>query len=331
MAARMTETDTRVAIACQGGGTHTAFTAGALKRLLPAVTTDYDLVGMSGTSGGALCAVTAWYGLMTDGPARATELLDAVWRDTAATSPAEQILNETALWRSRIEDTGFPIPQVSPYTIPGHYAQRWFRQLVERHIEFERFDDLATATSPRVTIAAVNVNLGTFETFTDAAITPEAMVASAAVPHLFEAVEVNDHWHWDGLFSQNPPVRDFLTGGGPKPDELWVIQINPQTRDSRPTSLGEITDRRNELAGNLSLTQELQFIETVNEWVEEGYLPDEYKHVEVRCLTLDRDLDYASKFDADLDFIRELMAVGEAQAERFLAGDLDDSCPGIER
>ena len=168
----MSDTDTQLAIACQGGGAHTAFTAGALKRLLPAVTTDYDLVGLSGTSGGALCAVTAWYGLMTDGPARAAELLDAVWADAAATSPTEQLLNEAALWNSRLDHSALPIPHVSPYAIPGQYAQRWFRQLVERHIAFEQFDALVTATSPQVTIATVNVNTGTFETITDAAITP---------------------------------------------------------------------------------------------------------------------------------------------------------------
>lgn len=314
----MANTDLKVAIACQGGGSHNAFTGGAVKQLLPAVAMDYDLVGVSGTSGGALCAVTAWYGLMSDSPEYAGELLDAVWADVAATSPAAQMVNDAVVGSVSLEDSGLPIPQVSPYAIPGEGGQRWYRRLLEQHIDFERFEALLTDTSPQMTIGTVNVNSGAFETVTDAAITPEAMIASAAVPNLFEAIRLNGHWKWDGLFSHNPPVRTFLTGDGPKPDEIWVIQIYPQTREGRPTSLVEIADRRNELAGNLSLNQELEFIETVNKWVKRGYLPDEYKHVTVRRLLLDLDLNAASKLDRDPGFIRELVEYGEEQADEFL-------------
>jgi NTE family protein len=300
-----------------------------LKRLLPAVEADHDLVGLSGTSGGALCAVTAWYGLLTGGPEQAAELLDAVWDDVATDSWRAQLTNTWLGWYTRLEKSGAPVPQVSPSRIPGRPAQRWFRRLVERHIRFDQFDDLVTDTSPTVTIATVNVNSGAFERYSDSNITSERMVASAAVPHLFVPVELDGDWHWDGLLSQNPPVRQFLTDDGPKPDELWVIQINPQTREDRPTSLGEIADRRNELAGNLSLNQELHFIEAVNDWIEAGHLPDDYKYVEVRCLTLDRELDYASKFERDPDFIRELREYGEAQTDKFLAGELDDACPAM--
>lgn len=315
----MSESDSKhVAIACQGGGSHTAFTAGALQQLLPTVTTEYDLTGLSGTSGGALCAVTAWYGLVSDGPDHANALLDAVWADIAACSPTEQLVNAATVWGTRVEHSGLPVPQVSPYAVPGRGSQRWYRRLLERHIEFDRFEQLATDHSPQVTVGTVNVNTGKFERFSDAAITPDVMLASAAVPQLFEAVKMNGHWHWDGLFSQNPPVRHFLTGEAPKPDELWVIQINPQTRDDRPTSLGEITDRRNELAGNLSLNQELHFIETVNEWVKQGYLTDEYKQIEIRRLILDWELDYSSKLDRDPDFLEELMDHGNTRATEFL-------------
>ncbi len=93
-----------------------------------------------------------------------------------------------------------------------------------------------------MTVGTVNVNSGVFETFTDDAITARTVLASAAFPLLYKAVELNGHWHWDGLFSQNPPIREFLTSDRPKPDEIWVIQIEPQTRDDRPTSLAEITD-----------------------------------------------------------------------------------------
>ncbi|MGH3232514.1 MAG: patatin-like phospholipase family protein, partial [Streptosporangiaceae bacterium] len=113
------------------------------------------------------------------------------------------------------------------------------------------------------------------------------MLASAAIPNLFRAVRLEDGTYWDGLFSQNPPVRELLEV---EPDELWVIQINPQQLDAEPTTLAEIADRRNELAGNLSLYQELAFIEKIDQLLESGQLSPEtkYKQVVVRVIELSR-------------------------------------------
>ncbi|EMA29844.1 patatin-like phospholipase family protein [Haloarcula japonica] len=307
-----------VAIACQGGGSHSAFTAGALQRLLPAVDGESNLVGLSGTSGGALCAVTAWYGLLSEGPDYAGQLLEDIWCDVAATTPPSFLLNESLVWRKRLQNLMVPTTDVSPYATPGRPGQRWYLSLLDRHIDFDEFDALADEAPPHVTVGTVNVNSGVFETFTDAAITPKAVLASAAFPLLYKAVELNGHWHWDGLFSQNPPIREFLTSGRPKPDEIWVIQIEPQTRDDRPTSLAEITDRRQELSGNISLNQELFFVRKVNDWVEKGYLPDGFKHVEIRRLTLDKKLTAASKRDRDPRFIEDLMETGRTEADEFL-------------
>ncbi|MFU1782238.1 patatin-like phospholipase family protein [Haloarcula japonica] len=307
-----------VAIACQGGGSHSAFTASALQRLLPAVDSESNLVGLSGTSGGALCAVTAWYGLLSEGHDYAGQLLEDIWCDVAATTPPSFLLNESLVWRKRLQNRMLPAPDISPYATPGGVGHDWYLSLLDRHIDFAEFDALADEAPPHVTVGTVNVNSGVFETFTDAAITPKAVLASAAFPLLYKAVELNGHWHWDGLFSQNPPIREFLTSGRPKPDEIWVIQIEPQTRDDRPTSLAEITDRRQELSGNISLNQELFFVRKVNDWVEKGYLPDGFKHVEIRRLTLDKKLTAASKRDRDPRFIEDLMETGRTEADEFL-------------
>ena len=120
----------------------------------------------------------------------------------------------------------------------------------------------------------------------------------------------------DGLVSQNPPVRDLPDAN---PDEIWVIQINPERRDVEPKSVGEILDRRNELAGNLSLNQELFFIEKINELVHKKFLAgSKYKYIKVRRIEMIHDLDYASKLDRSSSFIQDLMDYGEVQAEEFL-------------
>ena len=105
----------RVAIACQGGGSHTAFTAGVLKRLFRSdELRDYQIVGFSGTSGGAVCALLAWYALITNEPQRMGQLLDEFWADNSANTPLEQIVNWWVVWGSALEH--FVVtPAVSPY------------------------------------------------------------------------------------------------------------------------------------------------------------------------------------------------------------------------
>ena len=155
---------------------------------------------------------------------------------------------------------------------------------------------------------------------TNEEVTSEAVLASAAVPDLFEAVKIHGHYHWDGLFSQNPPIDDLLTvDADHKPAELWVIQINPQVREGEPTSLEAITDRRNELSGNLSLNQELRFVERVNAWIDEGHLPEsDFTRTEVHRIQLGRAYHCSTKVDRSPEFLGELMQLGAERAAAFL-------------
>jgi NTE family protein len=196
----------------------------------------------------------------------------------------------------------------------------------------------AGAEAPLLLLGAVDVLSGSFKAFNSAhgEISTDAVLASAAIPHLFRSVPVDGNLYWDGLFSQNPPVGDLLDA---HPDEIWVIQINPTERVTEPTSVVEIEDRRNELGGNLSLYQELNFIERIDRLIERGALRgDSYRPVTVRILEMNRPpsserLGYASKLNRDPRFLRTLIQQGEEQAGEFLAalrfeqawddGDLD--------
>jgi NTE family protein len=311
---------TRIAIACQGGGSHTAFTAGVLKGLFREWGEEYELVGISGTSGGAINALAAWYGLVTADEERAIELLDSVWEDLSASGPSDRALNGFVVGMSWLESTGVPMPRISPYDIPGpEIGKTEIRETLERHIDFEEVPDLCGREAPELVVGTVNINAGEFETFTNEAVTPTVILASAAVPSLFEAVEINGHYHWDGLFSQNPPVNDLMTiDADRKPEELWVIQINPQERETEPRSLEEIDDRRNELSGNISLNQELRVIRRVNQWVEEGYLPaEQFSKAEIRRIQMGEEYHSSTKADRSPEFIRELMELGEKRAAEF--------------
>jgi NTE family protein len=108
----------RVAIACQGGGSWTAFTAGALKKLFrekgEGRHSSYEVVALSGTSGGSICALLAWYGLLEDDPYKATELLDAFWKDNSANSGWDRLINDSLLRTNRMFANTGGAPTISP-------------------------------------------------------------------------------------------------------------------------------------------------------------------------------------------------------------------------
>jgi NTE family protein len=311
---------TNVAIACQGGGSHTAFTAGVLKRLFTDWPDDYRLVGLSGASGGAICATAAWYGLLAEDE-NPCERLSAVWNAIAADSPTQRFVNEWFVAGSRARISGVPFPEVSPYsTSVTDVSQRVFRSTLEDVVDFDAMADLGGPNAPELIIGTVDINRGEFETFRNGEVTSKALLASAAVPELFEAVKLNDRFHWDGELSQNPPIDDLMTvDPSRKPEELWVIQISPQERNGEPKSLFEIQDRRKELSGNLSLNQELRFIERVNLWLDKGFLPSErFVHTTVRRIQFDETLPSSTKFDRSPEFIADLDEQGDDRARAFL-------------
>jgi NTE family protein len=334
-----TNENRRVAIACQGGGSHTAFTAGVLKKLLKRKgegKQDYEVVALSGTSGGAICALLAWYGLLMNDTNKAVELLNSFWRDNSASSLQDRLLNDWLLWTNRFFGNIGGTPTVSPYNT---YSSSWvsdeLKSMLEKHVDFQRINELVQPSSPMLLIGAVDILSGNFKAFNSRRdeITVEMILASAALPTLFKAVHTNGGVYWDGLFSQNPPVRELPHAN---PDEIWVIQIDPQDRSAEPKTMPHIMDRRNELAGNLSLYQETHSIKRINELVDKlgdgdnkedkilrvpGKVNEEdkeYKHIELKWIELIHDLDSESKLDRSPSFIQGLVAHGEEQAEKFL-------------
>lgn len=350
----------QIAIACQGGGSQTAFTAGVLKTLLARrVHQNYQLMGLSGTSSGAFCALLAWYGLLKEAhtsqphaarPATGEppyERLMAFWQDNTASLPWEHAWNSWFVNLLRLQDsTMMPGLRVSPYnssfawllrSLMGQAPRKEFldnQALLEKHVAFDELPRLIKPTSPRLLVGAVDILSGAFRTFDSYKdeITVEALLASAAQPTFARAVHLGKAAYWDGLFAQNPPLSGFLEDMHvvEKPDEIWIIQVNPISREQVPESMSDILDRWNELAGNLSLQQEIRFILKVNKWQGKGFTlarKKQVKHITLRHISISSALharmDAAAKFDRSQAFIEELIAHGERQAEQFL-NQMDD-------
>ncbi|MDI4663919.1 patatin-like phospholipase family protein [Xanthobacter autotrophicus] len=311
----------KIAIACQGGGSHAAFAAGVLLRLLsPELRAGYELKGISGTSGGAMCAALAWAGLICEGggPDEAMRRLSGFWETLKADDLPSYLTNALSLAAARLPVT----MEISPYFVPAPAASI-MRGWLEDHL---RLDEIKgrPAAPPQLLIGATDVLSGQRVVIGGDKITYDALIASAAVPFLYEAVPFENFMLWDGLFSVNPPVRELIRE---EIDELWIIQINPQASLSVPVTTAEIIDRRNELSGNIALAQELHFVHTINELLAaqaklgDGTLPlgdGNYRKVTIRLVEAGLDkYDYASKLDRDPSFIDHLMKLGWDRASGF--------------
>jgi len=306
----------RVAIACQGGGSHTAFTAGVLQGLLTNLPSDVEIVAFTGTSGGAICAALAWDGFIRGDLKRAIHRLQTFWDSMAATEIWDQVANQVLMSFVSLRDL-MVLPEVSPYNLPTWGEDR-FRSMLDEYFDFEELRQLARKPgAPLLHIGAVEVLSGHFELFTGEDLCVECLLASAAIPEMFRAVQVPGRGvYWDGLFSQNPPIHQLLEHSI---DEIWLVQINSSTCPRVPSETHEILDRRNALSGNLSMEQELGFIETLNRAIRKGQLSDPNRHpIQVSRIPLDRELNYRSKLDRRPELLSELREYGRTKCRWFL-------------
>ncbi len=308
-----------------------------------------EIVGLSGTSGGAVCAALTWYGLLkaADGDTTPVEQrLHDFWRDNATGSLVEQYLNNSLIQYIQLVDGGLlPHWKSSPYSPIHHVIAttfEWlmpqfydFKCLLEKQIKFQTLPQLIDKPkSPVLLLGAADVLSGEFKKFNSHihGLQVEMILASAAVPSLTQAVEIQDRAYWDGLFSDNPPTDELVDhrqmGKHRLPDQIWVIQINPKKRATIPQSAEAIIDRRNEMIGNESLHHDLNHICLINKLIRRDAFKAGYqkahnlKLVDIYVIQmsqrLQEQLDYASKLNRNKPFIEMLMAHGEHQGRTFL-------------
>jgi len=352
----------RIAIACQGGGSQCAFIAGALKALFArGVHERFEIVGLSGTSGGALTAALAWEGLLKWAQGDRTPIEDrivAFWNDLTAQTPIEIAIDGISIQIMRLVERGLlpsistspssPLVQMGMQALSQMIARPEFtdlRTVLVKHMDFDAIPSLVGPQSPVLLLGAVDVRAGAFKVFSSAKreIKVESLLASATIPNLFPAMWVDGHPYWDGIFSSNPPISGLLRrpwmGNGALPEEIWIVQVNRSEQELVPELPSDIFDRRNHLSGNLSLQHEIELVEIWNALLDAQALTEEFrarigldatKAVKVRFIRMSRplqdSLDYPSKLTRQPSHIAKLMADGEAQATSFLS-DLDEVGP----
>jgi NTE family protein len=314
----------KVDLALQGGGAHGAFTWGVLDRLLQDERIEIEAI--VGTSAGAMNTALLADGLATGGPALARRMLREFWErtsDLAAASPVQP----TAL--DRLSSPGsmafspswhmadVMLKLLSPYQI-NPLNRNPLRDILEKVVDFAR---LRAATVPAAFVCATNVLSGRLRVFERRELSPEAVMASACLPQLFQAVEVEGEHYWDGGYSGNPPIFPLIYMGGSQ--DIVIVQLNPIRIPEVPRDMRSIMDRVNTLAFNSSLMREMRMIHFVTDLIDRGDLSGE-RFLRLFIHTIDAEAELASfepasKLNADRAFLDHLFALGTARAESFLA------------
>jgi NTE family protein len=324
-----------ISLALQGGGSHGAFTWGVLDGLLadPRIAIE----GISGASAGAFNAVALASGFArgmaagTDPRKAARDALARIWGEVVSLGRAGAVPQNLVnlIWG------GLP-KEFAPTNFLTSAMRNWFspyqanplninplRDLLVREIDFKA---VAALKTPRVFVSATHVRTGKAALFSGSQLTAQAVMASACLPMLFHAVEIDGEPYWDGGYSANPavmPLVDHCASG-----DIVLVQINPVLREQTPQTPGDILDRVNELTFNASLMTQMREIDFINRLLAAGLLQGN----RCRSVLLHRidggsaiqGYPASSRGSADAGLIRTLFELGQQSGQQWLNRHFDD-------
>jgi NTE family protein len=323
----------KINLALQGGGAHGAFTWGVLDSLLadPRI----EIEGISGASAGAINAVMLADGLARGGPQEARKRLAGIWRAVSSNGDLSEV-------QRAVTDR---LLSFMPYE--GSPAQAWFdtlsrlwspydfnplninplKDLIERFVDFEA---LRSCSTLKLFVSATNVFTGRLRIFPCEKITAEVVMASACLPMVFQAVEIDGIPYWDGGYMGNPAIFPFFRATDT--EDVVIVSINPLERNMTPHTQEEIMNRINEITFNSSLIAEYRAIDFVTRLIDQGRLPrgrgpGEYRRINVHRIALDsafKELTADSKLDSDFAFFELLRNGGQRAGHEFLNQHFDD-------
>ncbi|NIA70025.1 patatin-like phospholipase family protein [Pelagibius litoralis] len=310
-------------LALQGGGAHGAFTWGVLDRILE--DDRLQIEAISGTSAGAMNAAVVADGIMRDGNEGARQCLRRFWKavsDAGKKSPIQRTPIDIFMGNWSLDAS----PSYLFFDLLGRLASPYelnplnlnpLQGLVEEMVDFER---VRSCDRMKVFISATNVETGRVKVFDRRELTADMVMASACLPLLYQAVEIDGVPYWDGGYMGNPVLFPFFRGCSS--DDVVIVQLNPITRKGSPKSAREILNRVNEITFNSSLLRDFRAIHFVSRLLEEGKLDEsDYKKVLVHRIEAEEEikpLGASSKVNAEWAFLEHLFEIGYRRADAWL-------------
>jgi NTE family protein len=317
----------RIELALQGGGAHGAYTWGVLDRVLE--DDGIAIAAISGTSAGAMNAVVMADGLVRDGRAGARAALERFWRavsDAARFSPVRRSPLDRLLGRWSLDTSpGFIAMDLlsrlaSPYDL-NMFDVNPLRDVLQANVDF---DNVNACAATKLFVTATNVRTGLPRTFRQGEISVDAVMASACLPSLYKAVEIDGEPYWDGGYVGNPALYPLVDESDCR--DLVIVQINPIRSDTLPTSAAEIQNRLNEITFNSALIKELRAITLLRRLIEaEGLETERYRDMRLHRIGGEglEHLSASSKLNAEWAFLTHLRELGRSAAGAWLARHRD--------
>jgi NTE family protein len=318
-------------LALQGGGAHGAFTWGVLDRLLEDGRLRFETV--SGASAGAVNAVALASGMAHGGRDGAREKLEAIWRGVTELVQFSPLRSPALSWLARAGD--WSIGNTMLDLVTRLYSPSQFnpldinplRDLLARHVDFTA---IAETRPVALWIAATDVATGQARLFATHEVSLDVVVASASMPHLHQAVQIEDRYYWDGGFSANPPLIPLVESS--ISDDTLIVQVNPDNDLAVPTTAAEISARVNRMTFNAPLRQDVALIDRCRTLAGEGlafggalrrrYLDHRFHLIAGAATTLP--LGEASKLMPSWGIVMKLKDAGRAVASDWLERHFDD-------
>jgi len=295
-------------LALQGGGAHGAFTWGVLDRLLEEPWIEIE--GLSGASAGALNAAALAAGWQAGGRKGARRTLEELWRRVSkladfgpplAVAPAFQMMTR----------------MFSPYQL-NPLNRNPLREILEQTVDIER---LTEDCAIKLFLSATNVRTGKVKVFRNGELSIDAVLASACLPFLFQAVEIDGESYWDGGYMGNPALYPLIYHC--ETPDIVIVHINPIERDQQPRTAQEILNRINEISFNSSLMREMRAIAFVTDLIDQNQVqPNSLKRMLIHSIEADEfmsSLSVSSKLNADWEFLTHLRDVGRDSADAWLS------------
>ncbi|MFA5592681.1 MAG: patatin-like phospholipase family protein [Micavibrio sp.] len=323
----------KVNLALQGGGAHGALAWGILDYLLEDGRLDVE--GMTATSAGTMNALAFTHGMVEGGKDGARKKLEEFWWETSRVgaifspvrgNPFERMMgigngeNPFSYFLFDMMTRMFSPYQFNPLDINP------LRDVLQKTIDF---DAVHACSTLKLFISATNVRTGKVKVFDTPRISLDVALASACLPFLFKAVEIDGEHYWDGGYSGNPVLYPLFYNT--ESSDIILIHLNPLYREEVPTTAPDIMNRLNEVSFNDSLLKELRAIAFVKKLIEHDMIRDEYKHMykdllvhPVRADDMMKEFSVASKFDTDWDFLTTLRDIGRAGMKTWLDGHYDN-------
>jgi NTE family protein len=322
-----------ISLALQGGGAHGAFQWGVIDRLLE--DGRVDIRAVTGASGGAMNGVVLAAGLLAGGPAGGREKLDAFW-SAVNEAAGRNAFGDVSIWNAFFNpdwlkaSPGWQMAQgfaigFSPYQF-NPLNLNPLRAALNQVVDFAAIREHSPIA---LYVSATAVRTSKSRVFRTRELTTDHILASACLPQLFQAVEIDGEPFWDGGYLANPALWPLFYD--PTPADVLIVNLNPFVRKQTPKTPGEIIDRLNEISFNAPLVSELRAVAFVQKLINDGLLEEKargrYRNMLIHAIEADRwlqDLSMDTKFDTEWGFLTELKARGRRAATAWLAKGLAD-------